>query len=335
MRLSIIIPVFNAGGYLQPLLDSLGTLTLPAIEFIAIDDGSTDQSLQTLTAFAAIEPRLRVIRQANAGVAVTRNRGLQEARGDYVWFVDADDLVVSSVVDTMFMAAIGGADANADGGAGAGADVITFNGERFGDGGDQTRPTNIYQVAKSTAVVTGENWLTTLLTQKELRHFVWLHWCRRDYLQSIGLTFFPGISHEDVAWVTEVTLRAKRLKYVDVVAYRYRLNAASATGSNEDGRLMRRIVSYFTVVRQLQEMNRRIGADATFRPETLVLLRGEVVGQALQVFELTKQLAAGDRRREVIAACRASRFAQGLWRDALNFKRKRQVVAIWLKQQFG
>ncbi len=323
MRLSIIIPVFNAGGYLQPLLDSLGTLTLPDIEFIAIDDGSTDQSLQTLTAFAAIEPRLRVIRQANAGVAVTRNRGLQAACGDYVWFVDADDLIVSSAVDTLFTAAMDG------------TDVITFNGERFGDGGDKTRPTNIYQVAKSTAVVTGENWLTTLLTQKELRHFVWLHWCRRDYLQTIGLTFFPGISHEDVAWVTEVTLRATRLRYVDVVAYRYRLNAASATGSNEDGRLMRRIVSYFTVVRQLQEMNRRIGVDAAFRPETLVMLRGEVVGQALQVFELTKQLTAGERRREVIAACRASRFAQGLWRDALNFKRKRQVVAIWLKQQFG
>ncbi len=317
MRLSIIIPVFNAGDYLQALLDSLAATIAPDIEFVAIDDGSTDQSLQTLTAFAAHERRLRIIPQANAGVAVARNRGLQAARGEYVWFVDADDLIVASAIDALHAAAKHG------------AEVITFNGERFGDasGGG-----HIYQLAKPTGPVSGENWLATLLTQKELRHFVWLHWCRRDYLQAIALTFAPGISHEDVAWVTEVTLRAPRLQYVDVVAYRYRLNTASTTGGNDDARLMRRIKSYFTVVRQLQEMNQRINMANPARPSTLALLRGEVVGQALQVFELSKQLQSNDNRREVIAFCRTNKFAQGLWRDALNFKRKRQVVAIWLKQ---
>jgi heptose III glucuronosyltransferase len=321
MRLSIIIPVFNAGDYLQPLLDSLAALRPPDIEFVAIDDGSTDRSLETLTAFATHEPRLRIISQANAGVAVARNRGLQAARGEYVWFVDADDLIVAPAVQALHAAAM------------SGADVITFNGQRFGDGYGETGGVGIYQRVKPSSCVSGEEWLVTLLTQKELRHFVWLHWCRREYLQTIELTFNAASApHEDVVWVTEVTLRAPRLQYVDVIAYRYRINAASATGSSEDARLMRNIRSYFTVVPQMQDMNRRISVAHAARASTLFLLRGEVVGQALQVFELSKQLQSDENRLEVIGACRKRRFAQGLWRDALNFKRKRQVVAIWLKQ---
>ncbi len=331
MRLSIIIPVFNAGTYLPLLLARLRALQDVDIEFVLVDDGSTDQSLATLEAWVAEEPRAKLIQQDNAGVAVARNRGLQEANGEYIWFVDADDLVVVGAIAMLFAATQ------------SKPDVITFNGERFVDG-QPTPATNtglttnrqlIYHATKPTKPVPGAAWLHTLLKQKELRHFVWLHWCRRAYLQSIGLTFLAGILHEDVAWVTEVTLRADKLQYVDVLAYEYRLNAASATGSADDLRLMQRIQSYFTVVTQLQALNTRAAQLNPPHPELLALLRGEVVGQALQVFEVAKQLQSAVTRAEVMAACRMRRFAQGLWCDALNFKRRRQVITIWLKQQFG
>ena len=80
MRLSIIIPVFNAGAYLLPLLASLRQLPGEDIEFIAVDDGSTDHSPATLFAHAARDSRFWVIQQTNAGVAVARNRGLQQFR---------------------------------------------------------------------------------------------------------------------------------------------------------------------------------------------------------------------------------------------------------------
>ncbi len=330
MRLSIIIPVFNAGTYLSPLLASLAALPDVDIEFILVDDGSTDQSLPTLTAWTAQEPRANLIQQSNGGVAVARNRGLQAARGEYIWFVDADDLPVVGSIAALFHATE------------SKPDVITFNGEKFVDG-RATAPSSdgvasrqlIYQSTKPTGLVAGSVWLHTLLKQKELRHFVWLHWCRRAYLQSIGLTFMAGISHEDVAWVTEVTLHAKQLQYVDVCAYQYRLNRASATGSVSDDRLMRRIKSYFTVVKQLRAINVALAKSAPEPAELIVLLRGEVVGQALQIFEVAKQLQAPAARAEVVAMCRAQRLAQTLWCDALNFKRQRQVLVMWWRQRFG
>lgn len=327
MRLSIIIPVFNAGNHLLPLLESLGQMPDDDIEFIAIDDGATDQSLAMLLHHAAQDRRLNVIQQANQGVAATRNAGLAAARGEYVWFVDADDLVMAAALPALFTA------------ASTGADVIAFDGVRFANDADPVSGTRIYHAPKPATAVTGGAWLETLLDQKELRHFVWLYWCRRDYLHRIGLEFSPGMVHEDVAWVTEVLLRARTVRYVDVTGYQYRMNAASLTGSPDDAALLRRIHSYFTVVAQLRALNLRVAGQGQGQGhgqgQLAWLLQGEVVGQALQVFELAKQLSSAAARAEVMRLCRTRRFAQSLWGEALNFKRKRQVVAMWLRQQLG
>ena len=88
---SVVIPVYNAKHYLAECLDSLLGQTLRETEIIAVDDGSTDESPAILENFAARDPRLKVIRQANAGVSAARNRGMAEARGKYLTFVDADD----------------------------------------------------------------------------------------------------------------------------------------------------------------------------------------------------------------------------------------------------
>lgn len=89
--LSVIVPVYNASAYLSRCLESLLAQTYKTLEIICINDGSTDASAQVLEEYAAKDSRVKVIYQKNAGVSVARNRGLDEATGDYVTFVDADD----------------------------------------------------------------------------------------------------------------------------------------------------------------------------------------------------------------------------------------------------
>ena len=88
-----IVPVYNAAGYVADTLASLRAQTLPAWEAVCVDDGSTDGSVDVLARAAAEDPRIRVVRQANAGVAAARNRGLDLARGRFVHFLDSDDLL--------------------------------------------------------------------------------------------------------------------------------------------------------------------------------------------------------------------------------------------------
>src|SRR5690606_34102704 len=86
---SIVIPVYNAEKYLEQTLASIYAQTYPHTEIIAVDDGSSDRSVEILRQHA---PRVRLVTQANAGAAAARNRGVREARGKWIAFLDADDL---------------------------------------------------------------------------------------------------------------------------------------------------------------------------------------------------------------------------------------------------
>lgn len=311
--LSIVTPAFNAREFLPALIESVAAMPSPsAFEWVLVDDGSSDDTAALFETAAKSHPNWRLLKQTNKGVAAARNRGLDEATGTYIWFVDADDLVVPNGFAVLLAA------------ASESPDLVAFQAARFASGeADST----VFKATKPQAAV-GQDWVTLLIRQKEWRHFLWQYWYRRQFLHACAIRFAEGLIHEDIAVVTAAALNASRVRYVDQIAYRYRTNPSSLTNSRNQQQLMSRIDSYFVVIEQLREINRR-----TFiRPDTRRLLQGEIVGQALQVFELAKQLGHAGLQRQVIEKARGRRFAQGLIADVNGFKRFRQVAAIWLKQ---
>jgi len=311
--LSIVTPAYNAREFLPALIETVAALTSPdAFEWVLVDDGSTDDTATLFEAAAKSHPNWRLVKQANKGVAAARNRGLDEATGAYIWFVDADDLVVPTGFATLLTAAA------------ESPDLVAFQAVRFASG---EADSNVFKATKPQATV-GQDWVALLIQQKEWRHFLWQYWYRRQFLNLCSIRFAEGILHEDIAVVTEAALKASRVRYVDQAAYRYRANPTSLTNSRNQQRLISRIDSYFMVIDQLRAINQR----TSMKHDTRRLLQGEVVGQAMQVFELAKQLGPIEMQRLVIEKTRSRRFAQGLFADVNGFKRLRQVVAMWLKQ---
>ena len=94
-RISVIIPTYNAEAFISRTVESVSRQTVTDLEIVVVDDGSTDGTLEMLTSSLSREPRLRLIRQANAGVAEARNRGLREAdpHARYISFLDHDDVL--------------------------------------------------------------------------------------------------------------------------------------------------------------------------------------------------------------------------------------------------
>lgn len=102
---SIIIPVYNVAPYLRECLDSVLAQTFTDWEAICVDDGSTDGSGAILDEYAAKDKRFRVIHQKNAGVSVARNVALDSAMGEWLSFVDADDLLLNESIENLLRAA--------------------------------------------------------------------------------------------------------------------------------------------------------------------------------------------------------------------------------------
>lgn len=105
IKISVLIPVYNAGKYLKECLDSVVKQTLNDIEVIAIDDGSTDESPQILDAYASMYPNVTVIHQKNMGVVATRCNLLMMAKGEYVAWIDSDDFMEPSMMEKMYQKA--------------------------------------------------------------------------------------------------------------------------------------------------------------------------------------------------------------------------------------
>lgn len=105
-KISVIVPIYNVSLYLAQCLDSLIHQTFSDIEILCIDDSSTDQSIQIVKSYQKMDPRIHLYQQAHQGVSAARNLGLRHASGEYVIFIDSDDWVEETMLESMLNIAL-------------------------------------------------------------------------------------------------------------------------------------------------------------------------------------------------------------------------------------
>ena len=101
IKTSIIIPVYNTAPYIEECLDSVFCQTQKEIEVIAIDDGSTDDSWNVLMKMKEKYPGLILVRQTHQCQGAARNKGVEMAKGEYIYFLDSDDYILRETLTGM------------------------------------------------------------------------------------------------------------------------------------------------------------------------------------------------------------------------------------------
>ena len=207
IKVSVIIPVYNVFPYLDACLDSVLAQTLHDIEILCIDDCSTDDSLLLLRRYAETDPRIRVLaNDENRNVSFTRNRGIREARGDYVFFMDSDDLLAGNgALEALYAAAVEDH-----------ADVVLG------------RVINWYEdretIDESVCPLESFRGSNVVAHPFFARHVTpWNKLLRRAVLLEHGIFFDESLhKFEDNDFSCRTVVHAGRLSYVAVSTYRYR-----------------------------------------------------------------------------------------------------------------
>ena len=222
LPLSVIIPIYNGAKTIVRCLDSLVAIpnAATALEIIVINDGSLDETLEVVTDYQAQHPEqtISVTTQVNQGQSAARNRGLEMARGAYVWFVDADDWV-DSVAAGYLLSLI----------AEESYDMLCFGVRNRSE--EEEVPC---EWLNSSAHDFDQLQCTdgrALLTELNLSGGIWAFLWRRTMLEEHQARFMEGLLHEDALFYWHYTAYAKQVLLVPIVAYYYYQRADSSIHS--------------------------------------------------------------------------------------------------------
>ncbi|MGE4353198.1 MAG: glycosyltransferase family 2 protein [Oscillospiraceae bacterium] len=217
----MILPAYNAEKYLKRSAGSVLAQTFTDLELIIVDDGSVDETAQICARLAQSDNRVRVLRQKNSGVSVSRNLGISAATGDYVAFVDADDSLYETAYADMFSAI----DANDCDCAVCGYFDENPDGTRCARPAPMKTGAHDYRSVQQKIILP---LLQDRLSENLLLGTVWRYLFRRDVIVSHAITF-SGSYLEDEIFLIEYFSYPCRLASVNKPLYNYLQNPASVT----------------------------------------------------------------------------------------------------------
>lgn len=205
---SIIVPVYNAEKYLSGSIESVLNQTYTNFELLLINDRSTDKSKEICEEYSKKDERIILLENdtENHGPGPTRNIGLDNAMGDFIYFMDADDWIDKSLLEICI-----------DRMNETNADIVQVGFEYVRNGGKEVEE----QYCKGKCVVTREDIKNDFFSfWRENRVYLWIQFLRRETVK--GLKFENIINSEDICYILDAFCNAEKIAYVPKAMYHYR-----------------------------------------------------------------------------------------------------------------
>lgn len=218
---SVIIPLYDVEDYIGECLESALAQTLSDIEIICVDDGSPDRSASIVEKYMNKDSRISLIRKENGGLSSARNAALAVARGEFVYFLDSDDILEKETLQTLV-----------DKARSESLDVVYFNAVAFFES-EKVRRDNVNYIdfykrrGDYSGVKTGQSMFASMRENREFMPSVCLQLFRRSLIVDNGLRFYDGIIHEDNLFSFQTVILAKRVAYIDRPFYKRRVRGNS------------------------------------------------------------------------------------------------------------
>lgn len=213
-KISVIVPVYNAETYLPQCIESILKQDYEDLELLLVDDGSSDKSVQICEEYGRRSEKIRVLAQKNSGVSAARNKGIENAKGDYIVFVDADDYLPESFVLSHMVAKMDE------------ADILVGDYMRLWN--DRLLPAGSCSSFSGFSPEQGAFRFRGFFSVGTLS-YVWCKMYRRSFLQENQLRFGDYDYAEDKLFNFYCYIRGAKYTFLPEPVYVYRKNEASAS----------------------------------------------------------------------------------------------------------
>jgi glycosyltransferase involved in cell wall biosynthesis len=210
IKVTLIIPIYNAGLYLEDCLNSAINQTLQEIEIICINDGSTDNSLDIVHRFVQKDKRIRVINQKNQGLSASRNNAIQISKGQYLAFLDSDDTLELNALELMYTEA-----------KESESDIVVTQPKKIDKFGNITISSFPQLKQNHFENILNPNFSVSVCTKL----------FRRTLFDKYSIQFPVGYDYEDHITSLKLFFYTEKVSYLDVTVYNYFLRDNSITTS--------------------------------------------------------------------------------------------------------
>ncbi len=239
----MVVPIYDVEDYLVSCLESIAAQTFTALDVVLVDDGSTDRSGELADDFAAGRESWRVLHVENGGLGRARNIGLDAADGEYVTFVDSDDVVPRDAYELMMHAI-----------EGSGSDIVSGGVLRYD--GAHTRPSGLHRRAvPETRMATHVRQMPSLLYDTT----AWNKIFRRPFLLDHGLRFPEGVYYEDIPLTVPAHFLARSVDLIQEPVYLWRERQTTEQSITQRRSESRNLVDRMAAVSSVNEFLERTG----------------------------------------------------------------------------
>lgn len=240
IKVSIIVPVYNAEKFLADCLDSLVTQKLNDIEIICVDDGSTDKSFDILQEYHEKDARVKVLSNScNMGQPTSRNKGIIESKGKYIQFVDADDFIEKEAVKELFEIA-----------EEKESDMCYMGMQVHIEEGLDVKAVPYGIQRQYPDVYEGKQLLRILTENNEFFYYTWSVFYRSSFLKENGLLYRELVCGQGGNFIPRCLCRANRVIVCNSKYYHYRVHSSSITHTDKAQKelLFGKIMRYIDVL---------------------------------------------------------------------------------------
>ena len=225
IKVSVVIPVYNTEKYVRQAVESVMYQSLKELEIIVVDDGSTDKSLSIVEKLGDTDKRIQIYTQANQGQSIARNRGISHAHGEYIYFMDSDDLLEEDALELCYHKC-----------KEEKLDFVFFDALVFFENNVENAPTLNYKHTEKLEdkIYTGQEALEIQLQNKEYTPSVCLHFIHRNVIEKHNLSFYPEIVHEDQLFTTLLYLQSTKAACIKRTFFHRRMILSFRRQTTED-----------------------------------------------------------------------------------------------------